>query len=246
MILCCFSSCTIGSKPDQPLASEWKWLNKNDLRIDHRTKMAKIKDMLWCRRMSGSPLLRSVACILHGDTGWILLSEHCALIRLSLWSRSLASLWAAGRSGSIPRGSPSRWAAACRRPRRSSCCCLARTRGWACCRCSCRLTSGSPCDQKWRRGWCYHSGANSLQAFPRSLASSAACWGTRPASAWTSCDLGSCRWRTGRTPRGRTPAGRTPRSARSSTSSCGPALNGTRRAGWWSPVAQCAACGSVQ
>lgn len=46
-------------------------VKQNDLRADHRKDMTKKKeDALWCIGMSGSPLLCSVACILHGDTGW--------------------------------------------------------------------------------------------------------------------------------------------------------------------------------
>lgn len=171
--------------------------------------------------------------------------SHClALIQLSLWSPSPAGLWAEDRSASTPRGSPSGSEAAFRRTPRSSCCCPGRTRAWACCRCSCHLKSGSPCDPMWKREWCSRWAVSSLWASPLSSASSAACWGTRPASAWTSCDPGSCRRRTRRTRPGRTPRGHTPRSARSSRSLRGVARSETRRGGWWFPPGWSGACAS--
>lgn len=43
-VLCCFIFLTMGSKPDQPLALEWKWFKRNDLHTDHR------KEMTWKKR----------------------------------------------------------------------------------------------------------------------------------------------------------------------------------------------------
>lgn len=67
---CCAASCSRLTQQTGPTSGFGVEMVKlNDLRTDHRTKMTKIKDVLWCRRMSGSPLLCSVACIPRGDAG---------------------------------------------------------------------------------------------------------------------------------------------------------------------------------